>query len=229
MNRALIASAALALVVIVGIWILRPERTLADPPVTEKGPKTGEQTEPAKAAPALQFKMKDIDGKEVNLADYRGKVVLLVNTASKCGYTKQYAPLQALYEKYKDKGLVVIAVPADNFGHQEPGDNAEIKAFCTTKFSVTFPILGKVSVKGADICPLYKYLTSKDAGHAFGGDIPWNFTKFLVNRKGEIAGRYKPQVDPMKDKQFIKDVEKALGESTPSAEKTDDPQAKTAS
>ena len=208
----------LVFVAVVGILLVRSSRSLADPPAAAKPPAESREkaATPAATSPALAFTMKDIDGKDKNLADYNGKVVLLVNTASKCGYTKQYAPLQKLYEKYKDQGFVVVAVPADNFGHQEPGSNAEIKAFCTSKFSVTFPILGKVSVKGDDICPLYKYLTATDKGHEFGGEIPWNFTKFLINRKGEIAGRYGPKVDPMKDEKFLADVEKALKESADS-------------
>ena len=217
MNRAFGLAAAIAIVAVVGILLARTNRTLAEPPAAGKPAKSEGTKVEAKKAPALQFTMKDIDGKDKNLADFQGKVVLLVNTASKCGYTKQYAPLEALYKKYKDRGLVIVAIPADNFGHQEPGDNAEIKTFCTTKFAVTFPIMAKVSVKGADMCPLYKYLTAKDAGHEFGGEIPWNFTKFLVNRKGEIVGRYKPQIDPMKDEKFVKDVEKALDDNADAA------------
>lgn len=215
-------AASVVAVVVVGILLFRSTRTLADPPAGAKPPTdskgtTGESKPTAKAS-ALAFTMKDIDGKEVNLADYSGKVVLLVNTASKCGYTKQYAPLQKLYEKHKDAGLVVIAVPANDFGKQEPGPNEEIKAFCTSKFAVTFPILAKVSVKGDDICPLYKYLTATDKGHEFGGEIPWNFTKFLINRQGEVVGRYGPKVEPMTDKKFLTDVEKALKE--PAGSKT---------
>ncbi len=208
--------ATLAIIAVVGILLYRSSRALADPPADKNPPaksteKSGESTSTAKA-PALAFTMKDIDGKPVNLADYTGKVVLLVNTASKCGYTKQYAPLEKLYEKHKDAGLVVIAVPANNFGKQEPGANSEIKEFCTSKYAVTFPILAKVSVKGDDMCPLYKYLTATDKGHAFGGEIPWNFTKFLINRRGEVVGRYGPKVEPMKDEKFLADVDKALKE-----------------
>lgn len=210
MSRVSGIASALSIAALVGILLTRSSRTLAEPPAESKPP--AKSHEPTAKAPALAFTMKDIDGKPVNLADYGGKVVLLVNTASKCGYTKQYGPLQKLYEKYKDQGLVVVAIPANNFGAQEPGSNSEIKEFCSAKFSVTFPILAKVSVKGDDICPLYKYLTAKDKGHEFGGEIPWNFTKFLINRKGEIVGRYGPKVDPMADKKFVADVEKALNE-----------------
>jgi len=179
-------------------------------PEDKKGEKKGE-SETAKA-PALQFKMKDIDGKEQNLLRYYGKVVVMVNTASKCGYTPQYAGLEELYKKYKDQGLVVLAFPANDFGKQEPGTDAEIKEFCASKFGVTFPVFSKVCVKGKEICPLYKYLTASDTGHKFGGEVSWNFNKFLINRKGEVCGRFKQSVDPMKDKDFIAAVEKALAE-----------------
>jgi len=147
----------------------------------------------AKVDNALAFKMKDIDGKDVDLAQYKGKVVLFVNVASKCGYTPQYEGLEKLYEKYKAQGFVIIGVPANNFGGQEPGSDADIKQFCSSKYSVTFPMLSKVSVKGDDITPLYKYLTT----HAkTTGDVKWNFEKFLVNKQGEIVGRYGSKVTP---------------------------------
>jgi glutathione peroxidase len=143
---------------------------------------------------ALSYTMKDIDGKEVNLAEkYAGKVVLLVNVASKCGYTKQYAELEALHQKYGEKGLRVVGVPANNFGGQEPGTDSEIKEFCTTKYGVTFDMLSKVSVKGSDICPLYKNLT---ANAKPAGDVSWNFEKFLIGKDGSIIGRYKSAVKP---------------------------------
>ena len=142
---------------------------------------------------ALAFKMKDIDGKDVDLSQYKGKVVLFVNVASQCGYTKQYTGMEAIYEKYKDKGFVLIGVPANNFGKQEPGNDKEIKEFCSSKFKVTFPMMSKVSVKGDDITPLYQYLTT----HApEKGAVSWNFEKFLINKKGEIVGRYKSKIEP---------------------------------
>ena len=193
-------------------------------PEEKKGDKKGD-TESTKA-PALQFKMKDIDGKEQSLLRYYGKVVVMVNTASKCGYTPQYKGLEELYTKYKDKGLVVLAFPANDFGKQEPGTDAEIKEFCTSKFSVTFPIFSKVCVKGKEICPLYKYLTAGDAGHKFGGDVSWNFNKFLINRKGEVCGRFKQSVDPMKDKEFIAAIEKALAEPAEGANKPMNPRSR---
>jgi glutathione peroxidase len=146
-------------------------------------------------APALNFKMKDIDGKEVDLTKYKGKVVMFVNVASKCGLTPQYKALQALHDKYADKGLVIIGVPANEFLAQEPGTNAEIKEFCTSKYQVKFPMLAKVVVKGKGACPLYEYLTTK-TDKKFQGDIEWNFAKFVVSREGEVVARFKPAVKP---------------------------------
>jgi len=130
-----------------------------------------------KAPPVLDFKMKSIDGKEVDLSQYQGKVVLFVNVASQCGYTPQYKALEALHEKYGKDGLVVVGLPANEFGGQEPGSDAEIAKFCSDTYNVTFPMLSKVVVKGDGITPLYKHLTSKDANPKFGGEIQWNFTK----------------------------------------------------
>jgi glutathione peroxidase len=145
---------------------------------------------------ALNFKMKKIDGKEVNLADYKGKVVLMVNVASACGYTPQYEGLQAIHEKYGKDGLVVVGVPANEFGAQEPGSNDEIATFCKSKYGVSFDMFQKVVVKGAGICPLYKHLTSPETNPKFAGDIGWNFEKFLIGRNGEVVGRFKPGVAP---------------------------------
>ena len=139
--------------------------------------------------------MPSIDGKPAPLANYKGKVVLLVNVASRCGFTPQYTALESTYEKYKDKGFVILGFPANNFGSQEPGTNAEIKTFCQSKYSVTFPMYGKVSVKGDDQTPLYAYLT-KDANPALAGEIKWNFTKFLVDRNGKVVARFEPDVTP---------------------------------
>jgi glutathione peroxidase len=151
-----------------------------------------------KVTGALNFTMKGIDGKPVELSQYKGKVVLIVNVASQCGYTKQYKGLQKLYDKYKSDGLVIIGVPANEFGGQEPGSDKEISEFCTSKYGVTFPMLSKVVVKGDGITPLYKYLTSKETDPKFAGDIKWNFTKFLLDRKGEIVNRFEPGVTPEK-------------------------------
>ena len=156
---------------------------------------------------ALAFKMKDIDGKEADLSRYQGKVVLFVNVASKCGYTKQYTGLESLHNKYKEKGLVIVGVPANNFGGQEPGSDADIKQFCSTKYTVTFPLMAKVSVKGEDITPLYKHLTTRIQRTT--GDVAWNFEKFLVNKKGEVVGRYKSKVEP-ESEELTKAVEAEL-------------------
>ncbi len=157
----------------------------------------------------LSFKMKSIDGKDVDLASFKGKVVLFVNVASKCGFTKQYKGLEELYEKYNKQGLVIIGVPANEFGKQEPGTNEEIAKFCSSNYSVTFPMMGKVVVKGTGICDLYKFLTSKDTNPHFSGDIKWNFEKFLISREGKVVGRFVSKVDPMSD-ELIKAVEKEL-------------------
>ena len=164
--------------------------------------------------PALRFKMKDIDGKKQDLRQYYGNVVLMVNTASRCGFTPQYEGLEKIYEKYAKKGFVILAFPANNFGKQEPGPNDEIKQFCKSKFNVTFPLFGKVSVKGADMCKLYKYLTDKKADHKQGGEIPWNFTKFLVNRKGEVVARFGHRTTP-EDPKLTGAIEKQLAVAVP--------------
>lgn len=151
-----------------------------------------------------EFTLNDIDGKPVSLAGFKGKVVLIVNVASRCGFTPQYTGLEALYEKYKDQGFVIVGVPANNFGSQEPGTNEEIKTFCTRKCNVSFPMMSKVSVKGDDITPLYKYLTETK-----GGDVKWNFTKFLIGKDGQITERFESAVKP-DDPALTAAVESAL-------------------
>jgi glutathione peroxidase len=141
------------------------------------------------------FKLKNIDGKDFSLAKYKGKKVLVVNTASKCGFTPQYAELQKLADMYKDK-LVVVGFPANNFGQQEPGTASEIKTFCEKNFGVTFPLSEKVSVKGDDICPLFKYLTEAP-NPDFTGDINWNFEKFLIDENGTLIHRFRSKVTPL--------------------------------
>ena len=147
-------------------------------------------TTPPPEKEIYDFTMRDIDGKEVKLDAYKGKVVMIVNTASKCGYTPQYEGLQALYEKYKDKGLVILGFPANNFMGQEPGTEAEIKEFCTLKYKVTFPMFAKISVKGEDQHPLYNYLTNKATNPDFAGDVSWNFNKFVIDRTGKVVARF---------------------------------------
>ena len=156
------------------------------------------------------FTMKSIDGDHVSLKSYSGKVVLLVNVASKCGFTPQYAALESLYEKYKDKGLVIVGVPANNFMSQEPGTDEEIKKFCSNKYNVTFPMMSKVSVLGDDKTPLYVFLTGKDTDPQFAGDIKWNFTKFLFDRNGNPVARFEPNVTP-DSAQVTTAIESALG------------------
>jgi glutathione peroxidase len=157
------------------------------------------------------FTMRSIDGGQVSLGKFKGKVVLVVNVASKCGFTPQYAGLEALYEKYKDKGFVIVGVPANNFMQQEPGTDEEIKKFCTNKYNVSFPMMSKVSVLGDDKTPLYVYLTGKDTDPQFAGDIKWNFTKFLFDRSGKPVARFEPAVKP--DSPEVQSaVETALGQ-----------------
>lgn len=150
----------------------------------------------AKAKSVLEFKMKDIDGKEVALKKYKGDVLLIVNTASKCGYTPQYEGLQKIYENYKAQGFDVLGFPANNFNGQESGTDSEIKEFCESKYKVTFPMFAKISVKGDDQHPLYNFLTNKETNPQFAGDISWNFNKFLINRKGEVVARFTSKDTP---------------------------------
>jgi glutathione peroxidase len=157
----------------------------------------------------LEFTMKDIDGKDVKLDDYRGKVLLMVNVASKCGYTPQYEGLESIYRKYKDQGLVVMGFPANNFLGQEPGTNEEIKTFCKTRYDVSFPMFAKISVKGDDIHPLFRFLTNKETNPEFSGDISWNFNKFLVDRTGKVVDRFETREKPESEKIALA-IEKAL-------------------
>jgi glutathione peroxidase len=160
---------------------------------------------PAKESP-LDHKVKDIDGKEVDLAQYKGKVVMLVNVASKCGNTPQYKQLEEVYSKYKDKGLVVIGFPANEFGAQEPGTETQIKEFCESKYAVTFPLMSKIVVKGEGIHPLYKQLTSTEG---FAGDVGWNFQKYIVDRNGAVIAKIAPKTKP-DDAKVVAEIEKAL-------------------
>jgi glutathione peroxidase len=164
----------------------------------------------AVAANIYDFTLPSIDGKPMPLAEFKGKVVLVVNVASRCGYTPQYSALESLYEKYKDQGFVIVGFPANNFGAQEPGTNEEIKTFCSRKYNVTFPMYSKVSVKGGDQTPLYQYLT-KQTGSGIAGDIKWNFTKFLVDRNGNVVERFESAVTP-DSKEIVSAVEKQLAQ-----------------
>ena len=164
---------------------------------------------PLRAAPDLyKFTLNSIEGESISLSTYKGKVILLVNVASRCGYTPQYTALESLYERYKDKGLVILGFPANNFGAQEPGSNAEIRNFCSTKYNVTFPIFSKISVKGDDKAPLYQFLTQK-ANPSVAGDVKWNFTKFVADRKGHVVARFESAVTP-DSPEVVAEVEKLL-------------------
>ena len=158
------------------------------------------------AASIYDFSMKKIDGGTVPLSSYKGEVVLVVNVASKCGFTPQYSALESTYRKYKDQGFVILGFPANNFGGQEPGSDAEIKTFCSRTYQVDFPMFSKVSVKGADQTPLYQYLTSQT-----GGEIGWNFTKILVGRDGKILNRFDSSVTP-DSADMTAAIEKALAQ-----------------
>ncbi|HWZ42154.1 MAG TPA: glutathione peroxidase [Candidatus Saccharimonadales bacterium] len=155
------------------------------------------------------FTLTSIDGQPAPLAAYKGKVVLLINVASRCGFTPQYSALESVYEKYKDQGLVIVGIPANNFAGQEPGTNEEIKTFCSRKYNVQFPMMAKVSVKGADKVALYEFLTDKKTNPRIGGEIQWNFTKFLFGRDGAPVARFEPDVTP-DSKDVIAAIEKAL-------------------
>ncbi len=157
----------------------------------------------------LDFKMDTIEGKPKELKEYRGKAVMMVNVASKCGLTPQYAELEALYRKYKEKGFVILAFPANNFRDQEPGTNEEIARFCKENYDVSFPLFAKISVKGDDIHPLYAWLTSQKTNPKFAGEITWNFEKFLINRKGDVIARFAPRVKPS-DEAVVKAIEDVL-------------------
>jgi glutathione peroxidase len=148
------------------------------------------------ASSVHEFTLKSIDGKTTPLANYKGKVVMIVNVASRCGYTPQYTQLEAVYEKYKGQGLVILGFPANNFMGQEPGTDEEIKTFCSTKYNVSFPLFSKISVKGDDKAPLYQFLTDKTANPTTGGEIGWNFTKFLVDRDGKVIQRFDTKTKP---------------------------------
>lgn len=157
----------------------------------------------------FDFSANTIDGKPQQLDTYRGKVVLVVNVASFCGYTPQYEQLQALYTKYADSGLVVVAFPSNDFGAQEPGTSAEIREFCSMNYGVTFPLFEKIVVKGADMHPLYKWLVAGGGKQEFAAEIPWNFEKFLISKEGHVIGRFNYKVRP-DDPQVLSAIEQAL-------------------
>ena len=195
----------LAVFAAAGCWV---KNIFADSVIKEPTTMPSHGTAEKPTSP-LDFAVKDIDGKEVKLADYHGKVVMIVNVASKCGFTPQYAGLEAMYKKYADQGFVILGFPANNFGHQEPGTDADIKTFCSSKYEVTFPMMSKLSVKGDDKAPLYKFLTEEPTAGPFEGDIAWNFTKFVVDRNGSVIGRFASATKPT-DPKLVELVEKAI-------------------
>jgi glutathione peroxidase len=158
---------------------------------------------------ALSFEMKTLDGKDVDLSEYQGKVVLIVNVASKCGLTPQYEQLQALHEKYKDAGLAVLGFPCNQFGKQEPGTATEIREFCSSNYGVSFDMFSKVDVNGDEAAPLYKYLTSLETQPTGAGKISWNFEKFLIDRQGNVVARFAPRTRP-DDAEVVGLIEKSL-------------------
>jgi glutathione peroxidase len=161
------------------------------------------------ASSALDFTLNSIEGQPSPLNAYQGKVILIVNVASRCGFTPQYTALEATYRKFKDQGFVILGFPANNFMSQEPGTDAEIQQFCKRTYDVTFPMFSKISVKGDDQAPLYKFLTDKAANPSTGGDIKWNFTKFLIGRDGKILARFEPATTP-DSTQVVSAIEGAL-------------------
>lgn len=161
------------------------------------------------ASSIYDFTVQDIDDQKISLSEYKGKVVVIVNTASKCGLTPQYEDLQQVYEKYKDKGLVILGFPANNFMGQEPGSNEEIKTFCTSRFNVSFPMFSKISVKGKNIHPLYAYLTSKEKNGVLDAPVAWNFQKFIIDKNGKVHDSVAPSTQ-LSSGEVIKKIEKLL-------------------
>ncbi len=147
-----------------------------------------------------QFKVKDINGETFDMASLKGKKVLIVNTASKCGFTPQYEQLQELYEKYKDSGFMIIGFPANDFANQEPGSNAEIKEFCTMNYGVTFPMMDKISTKGDNQAPLYEWLTQKSKNGVLDSEVSWNFQKYMIDEEGKLVDFAPPKESPMSEK-----------------------------
>jgi glutathione peroxidase len=177
------------------------------------GLSAGDGTSEKKPVPAvLNFTMNSLDGKPVNLSKYQGKVVLMVNTASKCGYTPQYKGLETLHEKYAEKGLAILGFPANDFGKQEPGTDSEIGEFCQKNYGVKFDMFSKVVVHGEGQCPLYKFLTSSETNPEFPGEIKWNFEKFLIGRDGKIVKRFGSKVAP-ESEEVTKAIEAELAKA----------------
>lgn len=187
--------------------------------VAEKDEK--HKTEGGKAKSALAFEMKTLAGKPIKLDAYEGKVVMVVNVASRCGLTPQYKQLQALHEKYGEKGLSILGFPCNQFGRQEPGTSDQIQEFCTENYGVEFDMFSKVEVNGDKACDLYKYLTKLDTRPKGAGKIAWNFEKFLLDRKGNVIGRFEPRMKP-DDPKVIAMIEKSLAQKPAKKQKEED-------
>lgn len=179
----------------IGVLVMKAQATAAEAKGAENAKQQAAEKKP------LDVEMKNIRGEKVNLAEkYKGKVVMLVNVASRCGYTPQYEQLQAMHEKYGKDGLAIIGVPCNQFGKQEPGTEKEIAQFCKDRFGVEFDMMAKVEVNGEDAAPLYKYLTSKETNPKFAGDIKWNFEKFIIDREGNVVARFDSKAKPDSEK-----------------------------
>jgi glutathione peroxidase len=195
---------AVAILILTGGWCLA-----ADDKADRDKPDRDKPSDAKQVPAVLRHTMDGLDGKPIDLAKYQGKVLLIVNVASRCGNTPQYTQLQELHEKYGKQGFVVLGVPANEFGKQEPGTNEEIAEFCRTKYQVGFDMLAKVVVKGEGQCELYKFLTSKETNAKFAGPIKWNFEKFLVGKSGEVVARFDPRVKP-DAKEVVTAIEREL-------------------
>ncbi len=198
---------SLSIIAFLGGSVLFADKAQAQPPVTLASSTSQVDTnEKVLSTQIYDFTMDDIDGKPRPLREFKGKVVMVVNTASFCGNTPQYAGLQTLYEQYRDQGFTILAFPANDFGKQEPGDNKEIAEFCYTKYSLEFPLFSKITVLGDQKHPLYRYLTEQTP---FKGEIKWNFQKFLIDRTGHVIARYQPKQQPLTP-EIVNDIETAL-------------------
>ncbi|MDR4495610.1 MAG: glutathione peroxidase [Nitrospirales bacterium] len=200
----------LSILSLIGLAVFLGNATLAQSPIhLASSSSTGHADQDSTALQIYDFTMDDIEGNPKSLSEYKGKVVMVVNTASFCGNTPQYEGLQTLYERYRDRGFTILAFPANDFGKQEPGNNKEIAEFCYTKYSLEFPLFSKITVLGDQKHPLYKYLTETTP---FKGEITWNFQKFLIDRKGQVIARYAPGQKPL-TQPIVEDIERALSTS----------------
>ena len=212
--RSMFALAALAYSAVISLAGPPPAQDVVKDPTSAPAAPSADNT----PVSPLDFTVKNIHGGEQKLSDFKGKVVMIVNVASKCGFTKQYKPLEALHAKYADQGLVIVGFPANNFGSQEPGTNAQIEEFCKSTFDVKFPMMAKISVKGGDKAPLYKFLTDSSTNGDFAGEIGWNFTKFIVDRNGNVIARFASQTSPDQPV-VVNEIERALAAAPAKSDK----------